>query len=1103
IPVIVRYLVTKGAANYQIRPLFVPYPISTHRRFEQAMSDFQRKIKRMFRNFELNRTNLNSLLWYKFNPKLNYKVLQLKIHLGKQFIKGNFAYASFDLGNHKYICLPFFESEMLMLPQHIRKKEEVIDFVKDTITKILHQKRKYSKSNIDFDIYTSHKKEFITNVDIQLNIKRDIFAFEERITKHHSFANLYSQNDFDGATELEKVGYEIGEHFPKGLKRAYHRDDLVEKIKQIIFQKENTPIVLIGSAGVGKKTLIEEAIFKYRQKRKELQTKENKNPLKRTWFMDPTRVISGMSIVGMWQKRVESIIQYLINPNPLHLVEKKIKTSYNLVIHNVIGLLRIGKSAQNDMTMGDVFKPYLEQRKLQLILTATPNEWKIIQEKNRRFSDLFQLIRIDEPPLEKVAKIILSKRIDIENEQACEFTISALQQLFVIQRNYLKRKALPGSIINLMEQLAIKYRYSTIDSPEIRQEFELTSGLNEKIFDNTQSLEKEEVKNFINARLIGQKDASDALTNVVHTIKAKLTDKNKPLGSFLFIGPTGVGKTQAAKVLSQYLMGDEKQLMRFDMNEYIDGGALHRLIGDYYNPEGQLTGKVRYQPFGVILLDEIEKAHPSVRDLLLQVLDDGRLTDSLGRTVDFSNTIIVMTSNLGAREVSSTLGFETQSKEDNAIYLKAVENRFRPEFINRIDQIVIFNSLQLEHILNIARLQIKELLQRDGFVRRTTILNISQEALKWVAQRGFDAKMGGRALKRQIEKDLTALSAEQLIATYNNSPIIFEILLENKKLVPNVIPLEFTQLLQEDWLPQLPHEKHGRKFYSNLIRSIEKLERQVAKRQEKQNGDVSIIVDSHQKASQLNWQYYAFKDRIAEIKEQIQTISISFRNQYFKPATSFRLKGSGYSLIISNNYREKATKTNIEDRLFQQGVLEELTEAYKYGSSKFDSLQSEFLNHYVNTALLQIMAKDFLKGKTENYELRFKSVINGMGKKEIEYLSRLYQSILKELDISYKVKGKYDPIQLEGHAISRIFDGEKGIHLFYKTHKNPLPILVLFNPINSKKTKLNYKVIRIYDNQTLTDLRTGFSNATNISPAEFKILLFAGVTQKTKPVILE
>ena len=295
---------------------------------------------------------------------------------------------------------------------------------------------------------------------------------------------------------------------------------------------------------------------------------------------------------------------------------------------------------------------------------------------------------------------------------------------------------------------------------------------------------------------------------------------------------------------------------------------------------------------------KLKKAHPRVHDLLLQVLDDGRLTDSLGRTVDFSNTIIVMTSNVGAKEVSAQLGFDSQKRDESAIYQKAVENRFRPEFINRIDQIVIFNPLELDHILNIARLQIKELLHRDGFVRRTTILNISKEALEWVAKRGFDARMGGRALKRQIEKDLTALSADQLISTYSESPIIFEINFEKDRLIPQIIPLTFTASLKEGWLPEIPDEAHGKRFYANLIRRVERLERQINRIEQNRNDESDeLIIIGNQNGDQLNWQYYDLKEKITSVKEELQTIILGFRDKYFKdgPAVPLRLKGNNIS----------------------------------------------------------------------------------------------------------------------------------------------------------------------------------------------------------------
>ena len=266
--------------------------------------------------------------------------------------------------------------------------------------------------------------------------------------------------------------------------------------------------------------------------------------------------------------------------------------------------------------------------------------------------------------------------------------------------------------MKILRQLAIKHKFGVVDADEVRTEFQEFSGMHQDIFDENYTFEENEVHDKIAANLVGQKAAVESLTNVIEIVKAKLNNPDKPLSSFMFIGPTGVGKTQAAKVLTEYLMGDVDSMIRFDMNEYIDAGAVQRLTGDYYNPEGQLTGKVRYRPFGVLLLDEIEKAHPKVHDLLLQVLDDGRLTDSLGRTVDFTNMIIIMTSNVGARQASMRLGFKTSERDETAVYRKAVENKFRPEFINRIDKVIVFNPLDKNAIKKIVKLQLETLSER-------------------------------------------------------------------------------------------------------------------------------------------------------------------------------------------------------------------------------------------------------------------------------------------------------------------------------------------------------------------------------------------------------
>ncbi len=1095
IPVLVQNKQIDKRSIYAIRPLFSNYPVITNRRFEKVEIDFKKAIRKSLNNYKLNRNNLDNLLWYLFNPDVQYKILKLTIPTGKQFVKGPFGVAIFELQDKLFICLPAFDNYIFFIKENRINNSDLEKQVTDVITQLFRNLKNNNDNEFDPSTYFAESGEFITHISVGLNIHSGKFNFEQEQTPWY-FSKVAEENNFDGAVEIEKVGENMNSNYPGSLKRSYYRDELVGQLYSIIYKNVNTPLAIIGAEGVGKNTVIHELVYRYLKEKeenikKEIDQTEKEELYAKIWHVDPTRIISGMSIVGWWQKRFESIIEFIIS--------KKNGEHDKLLIDNIIAMIRIGKSASNNMTLSDVLKPYLEKRQLQLILIATPDEWKILQEKDRRFSDLFQVLRVKEPDLETATKMVLKQRKYLEVQQGCEFTIQAINQLMHFQRNYMKRKALPGSVMRLMNQLATKYRFQLIDAPEVKAEFEAYSGLKENIFDTTQVFEKDEIRKNIAHFLVGQPKAVDTLTDVVHLIKAKLNDPDRPLGSFLFIGPTGVGKTQAAKVLCNYLMGNEDRLIRFDMNEYIDDFAIHRLVGDYNNPEGQLTGKVRYNPFGIILFDEIEKAHPKIHDLLLQVLDDGRLTDSLGRTVDFSNTLIIMTSNIGAREASTSLGYETKSQNDSAIYQKAVENYFRPEFINRIDRIVIFNSLELSHILNIARLQIHELLKRDGFVRRTTILNISKEALEWVAQRGFNAKMGGRALKRQIEKDLTTLSAEQLISTKSDQPIIFDILLKDNKLAPTISPLKFVTPLKKDWLPQLPDETKGKGFYNSLIRRIDSIEQKVRYLEESQeNKTDEVIVIGNEKGANLNWQYYDFKEKITAVKQKVTNLSLGFKDRYFKekPAIPLRLKANSLYPRNEGWGAAKAVRLNIQDRLFQQEAIKEINENYQYASSNFTSLESEFIDSYLNVAFLEIFSKGFLKNKTDKISLHFESSITDLGKDQIEYLVNLYAGLLEDLDIQFQIFKNKRTITAEGHSLYEIFKNEHGFHLFYISHQNPLPIRLMVNfegRSSPKPSKL--EVIRIYDRQaTLTDLRTGYTNDANITPGEFKLLIFAGIS---------
>ncbi len=1079
IPVLVQNLEVNNVLNYHIKPLFFRYPVATNRRFDLALRQFQKEVRYYFKGFQLNAENAASLFWFMFNPELKFKQIYFHQTIRSQVVKGQISYVAFDLQSKTFVCLPSFNYYTFIPQKDTNGKIDLLSEVERVATVLFKDLMKQYGKELETNAYFSSKKEFFSQVDVSFSIQYDGFKFEKDAASQF-FSRLAGNSDFNGAVEVEKVSIDLNSLYPNELQRAFLQEKMVERLYHSVYGRDNTPIVLVGKKGVGKHTLIQEVVFRFLSNFYE-KHKGNQRP--KIWQLDPTRVISGMSIVGWWQKRLESIIKYIIKPNPAQ------KNSDKLLIDNIIALKRIGRSAQNNMTMADLLKPYIEARKVQTILIASPEEWKILQEEDRRFADLFKVIRIDEPSIEQTIKIILEKRKNLESLNSCQITIKAIEQLLNIQRNYLKQEALPGSIIELLEKLAVKYRYKVIDAPEIRAEFETISGLNTNIFDSGVAFEKDQVKTEISKELVGQNEAVEKLANVIHLIKAKLTNPDKPNASFLLIGPTGVGKTQAAKVLAKYLLGSEDYLLRFDMNEYIDEYAVQRLIGDYYNPEGNLTGKVRYRPFGVVLLDEIEKAHPKVRDILLQVLDDGRLTDSLGRTVDFTNTIIIMTSNVGATMVEAQLGFDKTKHNTNAIYRKAVENKFRPEFVNRIDNIIIFNPLELEHIYGIARLQIKELLQRDGFVRRTTILNIDKDAIDWVARRGYNSKMGGRALKRQIEQDLTALSAEQLISTNFEKPILLEIKIENEQLRPHIQELQFAEALPAEWLPSLPNEKKGKRFLKTLLSQLERIELKINRLQGNQIGDNSPIINTE------NWEFYSFKEKISATKQAIQTRILGFRDNNYIEGPSIPLRFKYNEFIPKSDNYGRAYKENIKDRLFQKEALEELFVTHQISSNRFDSLQTELLESYLEVEFLQTQSKGFLKGKTDHIQLQLESCITDKGQKEMDYLLEIYEHLFTNLELDFKVYKKKNLIEAKGYAAFDLLKNESGVHLFYQAHQNPLPIKLILKTLNRKKNTSvsNFQVIRIYNSDTtMMDLRTQFSNDIHIKYPEFKLLLFAG-----------
>ena len=1078
-PIHVSHVKVNGQNQYQIKPLFFELFAILNRRFEFAINKFQKTLKYQYSDIELDRDSLSKLNWFRFSPEINFKIYDLLIPLKrKQFFKGKYGIAVFELQGHYIACLPQMHSFMFLLEKNEKGKINVEEQATKVIQKLMERYRDYEGDEFDINNYTSTRKEFVNSFQSFLYVKpRELKFFQEEEGSLFDF--LAGDIKMNGASEIWNMSKNLNHQYPTDLNRAFFQEEMVERLRTVLFLEpfKNTPIAIIGEDGVGKHTIVHETLSRYIEEKSKIKAYvQNLKRIREMWHIDPNRIITGMSIVGMWQKRLESVLKFVKDPS------ERNKGSDIILIDNPVSMLRIGQSASSLMNVNNVLKPYLEKRTIQVVVLATPEEWKVIQEKDIRFADLFQVIRLEQPDMVTAVKMALQNRKELESRHNSIISVKAIQGLFDLRRSYLRRKALPGSVTKIMRQLAIKFKNKTINLEQVRSEFESVSGLNQEIFDSGRSLEKDEIHKSISAQLVGQDLANQTLTNVIHTMKARMSNPRRPLGSFMFIGPTGVGKTQAAKVLCKYLTGSEGQLLKFDMNEFIDHGAVERLIGSTQNPDGILTGKVRFRPFGVILLDEIEKAHPKVHDILLQILDDARLTDSLGRTIDFSNTIIIMTSNIGAQDVSSQVGFTKSTEVDDRIYRKAVESFFRPEFVNRIDDIVVFNPLSLEHILDIAKLQINELLARDGFVRRTTILNISSEALEWVANRGFDERMGGRALKRQIEKDLTALTAEQLVGTYSPNPILFEIFLKKGKLFPRVSKLEFIEPLPSDWFPNLPNKENGTRFYSNLSKKLKRLKDKI---DDSQDGLDDPLVDISES------QFFLFKLNLSEVLDDITDLSLAFNDKNYNAplAAPLRLKLLGRNMADGK----------LQDILFKTEGQAILNDAYSHTNPSFNSMDSEFMNYFLDTAFLMLFSKKFIKQEEQSITIHFESCIEDAGQAQIEYLINIYADFLDHFGLDFKVNEKSQQIEVDGYNLLNLFFGEQGIHLFQLPYQNPIPIRVFLKHNNRTQTQGHKNgIIRVYNDKNIIDLRTIFFNPINILPRELALFIYSGIKEKIR-----
>lgn len=519
-------------------------------------------------------------------------------------------------------------------------------------------------------------------------------------------------------------------------------DEVMDKLLSL-----RANVLLIGNRGVGKSAVLQQAI-----KRITARSKEQKLDFT-FWRIMPQRITASAKYLGEWQATVETLVEELLSTNGILWVE------------TIIQLLQTGGEGSEDSVAAFLLS-YLQQGKLQLVGEVTPQELESMRRLLPGFVENFQLVKIEELPEKKIQNIL--QRFAEYSERNLEVRVEedALALLYRLLLRYYPYEAFPGKGVKFLGQCISEAKIQElhlVTKNDVIQNFIKQTGLPELFLRDDMLLNQPELTEFFNSRIIGQTEAVEKICGIVKIYKAGLNNPYKPISTMLFAGPTGVGKTASAKALAEYFFGKgQKQspLVRIDMSEFQHPGQISRFIGGG-REVGQLVKDIRERPFSVLLLDEVEKADPSIFDALMTVLDEGMMVDYYGRITNFRNSIIIMTTNLGASN-RKAVGFKnTTSDEDN--YRSAIERFFRPEFVNRIDNLVLFHPLVKEDIERITQKELNALKQREGFVKRQLDLQFSDRLVQQLSNIGFDERYGARPLQRAIEQTLVNPLAHWLL----------------------------------------------------------------------------------------------------------------------------------------------------------------------------------------------------------------------------------------------------------------------------------------------------------------------------------------------------
>ncbi len=708
----------------------------------------------------------------------------------------------------KALKSPMVETEHLML-SILKNKENIA-------TQILNQ------FDVDYDLFRNELGVVKSN-DVRSEYAEendDDFDEEKKYSQQKSRASGTAKSK---TPVLDNFGRDITRLAESGsLDPIVGREDEIERVSQILSRRKKNNPILIGEPGVGKTAIVEGLALRIVQRKVSRVLFD-----KRVISLDLAALVAGTKYRGQFEERMKAIMNELEKNRDVILFIDE--------IHTIVG----AGGASGSLDASNIFKPALARGELQCIGASTLDEYRMYIEKDGALDRRFQKVMVEPPSVEETIMILNNIKSKYEDYHNVNYSDDAIDACVKLSDRYITDRLLPDKAIDVMDEVGARVHLKNINVPkEIldlekkiedvkveknkvvkSQKFEEAASLRDTEKRLQEDLEKAKnqweeeskhkrypideeaiaevvsmmtgipVKRMVQAEsdklrkmaedmtsmVIGQDEAIQKVVKAIQRNRVGLKDPKKPIGTFIFLGPTGVGKTELARSLARYMFDSEDALIRIDMSEYMEKFTVSRLIGappGYvgYEEGGQLTEKVRRKPYSVILLDEIEKAHPDIYNILLQVLDDGQLTDGLGRKVDFKNTTIIMTSNIGVRQLKDFgdgVGFATQARtqssdENNkAVIEKALKRTFSPEFLNRIDDVIIFNSLTKDHIFKIIDILMKGVMVRLNSLGFT--LELTEEAKNFIAEKGYDVQFGARPLHRAIQKYLEDPLAEEIL----------------------------------------------------------------------------------------------------------------------------------------------------------------------------------------------------------------------------------------------------------------------------------------------------------------------------------------------------